>query len=71
MNEVMKKLQEVYDLLTAIPVQGQHVDVMHNVRVKLRIAYQLAEKKAEEEKKAEAEKLPKEEPQPEEVTQDG
>lgn len=43
MNELKKNLKEAFDLLATIPVQGNNVDIMHAARVKLRIAYQLAE----------------------------
>lgn len=42
MNEIMKNLQEAFDMLSTIPVQGQNVDVMYNARVKLRVAYKIA-----------------------------
>lgn len=52
MNELMKNLQEAYDMLSAIPVQGQNVDIMYNARVKLRIAYKLAEEKNKSEEES-------------------
>ena len=51
-NELIKNLQEAYDLLASIPVQGRNVDVMYIARTKLRSAYQLAEKQPEAEGQA-------------------
>ena len=53
MNEIMKNLQEAYDMLSTIPVQGQNVDVMYSARVKLRVAYKLAEEKNKSEEVSE------------------
>lgn len=43
MNELMKNLQEAFDMLSAISVHGQNVDIMYNARLKLRLAYKIAE----------------------------
>lgn len=49
MKELMNELDIAYNMLSAIPVRGDYVDVMSEVRVKLRIVYQgLAEWKGEE-----------------------
>ena len=50
MNDLKNNLKEIFDLVSAIPVSGQYVDVMASVRSKLRLTYKLAET-AEAEKK--------------------
>lgn len=43
MTDVQKELDQAYKLLSAIPVQGDSVDVMYAVRERLRKAFALAE----------------------------
>lgn len=42
MKELQEKLKKVYDLLSAIPVAGDHVEVMAAAREQLRQAFKLA-----------------------------
>ena len=53
MKDLMKKLEEAYNLLSNIPVSGQAVDAMYGARMKLRAAYQMAEKMIAESKEEE------------------
>lgn len=48
MKDLMKKLEEAYNLLSNIPVSGQAVDAMYGARLKIRMAYQMAETMNEE-----------------------
>lgn len=43
MNELMRKLDEVYGLLSLIPVSGDGVDHMAAARAGLREAYKMAD----------------------------
>ena len=54
MNEVKKQLEEAFQILSTIPVAGDHVEGMAAAKAKLRTAYLLVEK-AEYENKEEAE----------------
>lgn len=42
MNELQKELYEAYAALAAIPVSGDHIEVMAAAREHLRRAYKLA-----------------------------
>lgn len=53
MNEVKKQLEEAFQILSAIPVSGDHVEGMAAAKAKLRTAYLLVEK-AEHENEEEA-----------------
>ena len=44
MDELMKCLNETFELMRMIPVSDTGVDAMYAARVKLRRAFQLAEK---------------------------
>lgn len=50
MNEIQKKIQEVYRHLSALPVSGDGVEVMAAARILLREAFKLAAAGQEEEK---------------------
>lgn len=43
MNELQKKLSEAFDLISAIPVKGDAVDVMAAAKNALRAAYNMSE----------------------------
>ena len=47
MNELMRKLDEVYALLSLIPVSGDGVDHMAAARAELREAYKMADRMEE------------------------
>ena len=42
MNELQKAINEAYKMISAIPVEGDHVEVMAAARGHLRRAYKLA-----------------------------
>lgn len=42
MNDTQKELDQAYKLLSAIPVQGDSVDIMYAARERLRKAFALA-----------------------------
>lgn len=50
MTEVKKQLEEVFQIISTIPVAGDHVEGMAAAKAKLRAAYLLVEQ-AESEKK--------------------
>lgn len=39
MNEVKKQLEEAFQILSAIPVSGENVEIMAAAKAKLRAAY--------------------------------
>ena len=49
MNELQRELDEVFRLISAIPVSGESVEVMAMARERLRRAYQQAGKAEKEE----------------------
>ena len=49
MNELQKELDEVFRLISAIPVSGESVEVMAMARERLRRAYQQAGRTEKEE----------------------
>ena len=51
MNKLQKELDEIFKLISTVPVAGEHVEVMGAARERLRRAYKLA---ATEEKEGEA-----------------
>lgn len=53
MNEIMKKLDEAYRLLSTISVSGDSVDVMAFARAKLRAVYNDLGKLSEEKQEGE------------------
>lgn len=48
MKELQDKLKKVYDLLSVIPVTGDHIEVMAAAREQLRQAFKLAQPEKED-----------------------
>ena len=53
MTEVKKQLEEVFQIISTIPVAGDHVEGMAAAKAKLRAAYLLVEQAERENKEAE------------------